>query len=609
MSARTRRAAVLLALGCAAGTEVSAARRGLPLIEAGAFLTVGLLFVLAGGWASARRRDSASGRLLTLTGFAWLLSVALTTSGNPALFTAGLALLAFGLAPLGHLAVVFPGGQALSRDERLVAVTPYALAMAALPVIGSASCQNSCRTEPIGLEITRGLGRIWYVTLLVAVLLTAALVTVVLVRRWRRAGPAGRRVLLPVVPGACVFTVVYAAGLLAELGVPTGLGSRWALVALVLLAVAPVVFLAGLLRSHLARAGVGGLVVELGEAAAGDGLREGLARALGDPSLALAYWCPGTSSYADADGAPLQLPAGEAGRTVTLIERSGRRVGALVHDAALTDDPFLVDTVAAAAGLAMENERLHVEVLARLEEVRASRARIVAAADAARREVERDLHDGAQQRLVALALAVGMARDRLTAAPDSALDALLAKAAQEARLALKELRELGQGLHPAVLTDSGLGPALESLAERSSVPVEVTVHTHGRLPAPVEIASYYAVSEALANVAKHAGASAVTVRVRHLGERLRVEVADDGVGGAQVRPGSGLEGLVDRVAALDGRMELDSPPGHGTRLCVELPCSCMRAGAAGRAPARSAVLYLSGRGVLTEARLLMPLRI
>lgn len=572
MSARTRRAAFLLALGCVAGTTASAGRRGLPLVEVGPLLAVGLLFVLAGAWASARRHDNASGRLLTLTGFAWLLSAALTTSANPALFTAGLALLPFGLAPLGHLAVIFPSGQALSRDQRLVAVTPYALAVAALPVIGSASCQKSCRTEPIGLEITQGLGRIWYVTLLVAVLLTAALVTVLLVRRWRRAGPAARRVLLPVVPGACVFTVVYAAGLLAELGVPTGLGSRWALVGLVLLAVAPVVFLAGLLRSHLARAGVGELVVELGEAGAGDGLRDGLARALGDPSLVLAHWCPDTGGYADADGAPLQLPAGEAGPAVTLIERSGRRVGALIHDAALADDPLLLDTVAAAAGLAMENERLHAEVLARLEEVRASRARIVAAADAARREVERDLHDGAQQRLVALALAVGMARDRLTAA-DPALDALLAQAAEEARLALKELRELGQGLHPAVLTAVGLGPALESLAERSSVPVEVTVHTNGRLPAPVEIASYYAVSEALANVAKHAGASAVAVRVRHLGERLRVEVADDGVGGAQVRPGSGLEGLVDRVAALDGRMELDSPPGHGTRLCVELPCA------------------------------------
>ncbi len=228
--------------------------------------------------------------------------------------------------------------------------------------------------------------------------------------------------------------------------------------------------------------------------------------------------------------------------------------------------------MAAAAGLAMENERLHAEVLARLEEVRASRTRIVAAADSARRQVERDLHDGAQQRLVALTLAVGIARTRIESAPDPALAGLLQQASDEAGQALRELRDLAQGLHPAVLTEAGLGPALESLAERSPAPVELSVSTEGRLPVPVEVAAYYVVSEALANVAKHAQASSVTVRVDRKGERLHLEVADDGVGGAGVRPGSGLEGLADRVAALDGSLEVDSPTGGGTRVRVVLPC-------------------------------------
>jgi len=571
MSRRARVAALAVALACVVGTSLAAVRRHLPLAEGVPFLVVGLLFVGAGVVAAARRPHNVSGRLLTLTGLIWLLSAVLTTFEDPVLFTAGLALFPLGLAPLGHLAVAFPGGRLSTRLERLLAAAPYLLALASLPVVGTASCSD-CPTRPVGLDIARGAGRLWYSALLVAVLVTTVGVATVLARRWRGASPVARRVLLPVVPGACAFAAAYVAGILTELGVPTGLGERWAVIALVLIAAAPLVFLAGLVRSHLARVGVGELVVELGEAAPAHGLREGLALALGDPSLELAYWIPEDARYVAADGSPVELSAAVPGRSVALIERGGRNVGALVHDVALRDDPALLDSVAAAAGLAMENERLHAEVLARLEDVRASRARIVEAADSARRRVERDLHDGAQQRLVALTLAVGMARARLGSTPDPALADLLHQASDEARLALKELRDLAQGLHPAVLSEAGLGPALESLAERSTVPVELAVSVPGRLPGPVEVAAYYVVSEALANVAKHARAAAVTVRVDEEGGRLRVEVSDDGVGGAEVRAGSGLEGLADRVAALDGRIEVDSPAGQGTRLRVELPC-------------------------------------
>ena len=211
-------------------------------------------------------------------------------------------------------------------------------------------------------------------------------------------------------------------------------------------------------------------------------------------------------------------------------------------------------------------------MLARLEEVQASRARIVEAADDARRRVERDLHDGAQQRLVQLNLAVGMARARLDDNVDPAVDGLLHEASDHAVLALRELRDLAHGLHPTILAEAGLVAGIESLAERSTVPVEVEADVAGPLPVTVEVAAYYAVSEALANVAKHAEASTVQVHVATEGDRLVVEVSDDGKGGAQVRPGRGLQGLADRVAAVDGRLAVESPAGGGTRVWVNLPC-------------------------------------
>ena len=568
-----RVAAVLLALACVAGVAVGVLVRDLPVEEALPLLVVGVLFVTAGVIASSRRPEHLTGRLLAASGLTWLLSLALTTVPNAVVFSAGLVLVPVGLAPLAHLALTFPGGRALTTLERRLVVAIYGIAVAAVPVAATPACDD-CSTRPIGLDIRRGLGRLWYSGLLVAVLGVTVAVLLVLAQRWRSASPAARRVLLPVVPGACLFAAVYAGAALGELGVPTGLGQRWALVGLALIAVAPVVFLGGLLRSRLARGGVGSLVVELGDASPPQGLRDALALALGDPSLQLAYREPGGDGYLGPDGQPLVLPEGDPGRATAVIERRGRRVGALVYDSALRDDPALVDAVSAAAGLAMENESLHAEVLASLEEVRTSRARIVQAADSARRRVERDLHDGAQQRLVALTLAVGRARSELGPDADPGVDRLLVRAAEEAGLALRELRELARGLHPAALSEEGLAAALESLAERCPVPVEVGVAfaSSSRLPEPVEAAAYFVVAEALANVVKHGRASVVEVRVDRRGERLHVEVVDDGVGGARPLAGSGLEGLADRVAALDGRFEVESQPGEGTRIVVDLPC-------------------------------------
>jgi signal transduction histidine kinase len=214
---------------------------------------------------------------------------------------------------------------------------------------------------------------------------------------------------------------------------------------------------------------------------------------------------------------------------------------------------------------------LDAELRESLEELRASRARIVEAGDAERRRLERDLHDGAQSRLVGLALLLRAARTR--AAGDEQLAGMLDQAQEELETSLAELRELARGIHPAVLTDRGLEPALQALAARAPVPVTVDAGPPERLPGPVESAAYFVVSEALVNVAKYARATHATVAVRRENGRVTVDVADDGVGGADARGGSGLRGLADRVAALDGTLSLDSPAGRGTRVHVEIPLS------------------------------------
>jgi signal transduction histidine kinase len=220
--------------------------------------------------------------------------------------------------------------------------------------------------------------------------------------------------------------------------------------------------------------------------------------------------------------------------------------------------------------MALENERLHAEVRAQLREVQASRARIVESADAARRRVERDLHDGAQQRLVNVALLLKMARGRLSSRRLDDVDALLGETVDELAVALDELRELARGIYPVLLTDSGLGPALHALAERSPIPAVVTAAPTERLPDVLEQAGYFMVSEGLANAAKHSAAAKVCIAVRATDGVLVVEVTDDGVGGADPE-GAGLRGLADRLAAAGGRLSVANPAGGGTRLTAELP--------------------------------------
>jgi len=215
----------------------------------------------------------------------------------------------------------------------------------------------------------------------------------------------------------------------------------------------------------------------------------------------------------------------------------------------------------------LENERLAAVVRSQLAEVRASRGRIVAAADAERRRIERNLHDGAQQRLVTLSVALGLEAARA----DAAATAVVARAQDEVEQAIVELRELARGIHPTLLRDEGLQAAVEALARRTPVPVTVEGAVPDRLPDPVELAAYFVVSEALTNVVKHASASEASVLLEREPDALRVTVTDNGVGGASIATDSGLAGLRDRLEALDATLVIESEPGRGTTVCTEIP--------------------------------------
>ena len=388
-----------------------------------------------------------------------------------------------------------------------------------------------------------------------------------LVWRWWHASPPLRRVLLPVLAGGATMLSF---GALLALDLINGTRSQTLLtVTLVALATVPVAFVVGLLRSQLARVAIGDLVLTVRSEAAPAELHAAIARSLHDPSATLAYWLPEYGTYGDLDGRLVSLPDGDGEQATTLIDREGRHVAALVHDRSLLDEPELLDAVAAAAGIALENAQLHVDLRARLEEVRGSRARVIEEGQKERMRLERDLHDGAQQRLVALALNLKLL-ERSLADPDAR--AQLDVAQREVDLSLAELRDLARGIHPAVSPAMGLRSRSSRWPHVRRSPFGSPSMSAGRLPEPVEVAAYYVVTESLTNVAKHAHAATVDVTVGRVDGGISVEIVDDGVGGADSEQGSGLRGLADRVEALGGRLRVWTPRGGGTRVRAEIPC-------------------------------------
>jgi PAS domain S-box-containing protein len=776
-----------------------------PWATAALSVSVGLAFVAAGLIAWTRRPENRTGVLMTLVGFTWFAgSLAESNASLP--FTIGAAFGSVAYLFIVWLVLAYPSGELRTGLDRLLVGATAVLVFAVQPAIylvgkNEDRC-GGCPENAFLIWRQEGLAdAVEYFIRGGGIAVTVAVVAV-LARRWLVATPTLRRALAPVFLAATVAAALLATMLAFELVVDDVSEVLYWVVLAGLLAV-PLAFLYGLLRTHLARSLVGRLVVELGDHPAPGELRDALARALRDPELEVAYWLPESMAWVDVEGQRIPPPDPNEPRHATFVERDGERVAALVHDASLLAEPELIESVSAAAGLALENERrlqelaaserrsravleaipdlmfriardgtyrafkadsdrdlltprdqvightvrerlpahvaakvsvgmelalagsgvqtieyelvfegerrhyegritasgpdevllivreitdrkeaeaaLEVErhflstvfdttpsmlcvidpegrivhfnraveqatglLVARVRgrhfwdaflppeqaedfrrkvaqvgvehentlvdrngdertiawwsrqlvdeegldryllcgvditerkeherEIHASRQRIVSAEAAERRRLERNLHDGAQQRLVALSLSLRLARAKIERAPDKAR-ALLDEADKELSQALGELRELARGIHPAVLTDRGLEPALENLAARSPVPVKVEV-PRDRLPQPVEAAAYFVVSEALANVVKYADASAVEVRIERQNGRVFVDVTDDGIGGADPKRGTGLRGLADRLSALDGKLEVESPAGRGTRVRAEIP--------------------------------------
>ena len=534
-----------------------------------AIVVMGCSFLGCGLVVWAQRPEKRIGRLMVLLGVVWLGAVLMQTSTSGVWATLGLLILDGWVILLVFFLVSFPSGRLASRSDVLL-VAPFVLAAGPMAIawlmffdFGPGQPSNVLLVWPDAtvadaIDIAQ---RVIFVCATFAVVWVLAL-------RWRRASPPLRRGLTPILAGAAALLVSNVQLALTKLA-DVGTTSWFQTAMFIVITLVAFAVLVDMLRARLARSAVGDLVLALHANPAPEDLRDAIARALGDPSLRVAYWLPEQEAFVDLEGHPVELPQEPARRT-HVVDGSGTPVAALLHDPSLQDNVALLDAVGAAAGLALERARLHAELHARLDELRGTRARILEAAQTERRRLERDLHDGAQQRLVTLGLDLGMLERRLGDDPDARRS--LEQARGELERSLEELRELARGIHPAVVTGRGLQAALEGLAVRAPVPVRLSVVVPDRPPEPVEVAVYFMVSECLTNVAKYAHASAARVDVVRTNGELVVEVADDGVGGAAGDNGSGLRGLADRVEALGGHLHVTSPAGDGTRVRAEIPC-------------------------------------
>jgi signal transduction histidine kinase len=675
--------AALVAGGIAVALVLTSDHEQHPAVATALGLFVSWSFIFAGliGWT--RRPTNRTGMLMVAVGFGVFVG-SLSEANYSVPYTLGALFGSLFIAMFIHLLLAYPSGEVRSRKARALVIAAYVTAFVA-PLLDSMfperhTCKPHACPDNLVFVSHNNIAHwaqtaLWTAASVVLFLATFAF----LVGRWRRATPALRRILRPVYLAGGLSVVLLAIGFIVT---PfSGFGGTLVSVALIVTFTAvPFLFLAGLLGTTMARgAGLGTIFSAVPERASPGEVQEGLRQALRDDTAQVAYWYEEGGHYVDVDGNRFELPPDTRQRVVTRLDYADEPVAAIVHDAALREEPELLDGIANAARIALERDKLLVEVRARAhryfallqampdlmfrisregsylsynapdprdlverdvvgktlwdrlprdladrvlaagraalaghpgvieyaldfedgrrhyegrfaasgddeflmivreiterkqqqQELEASRQRIVAAGDDARRKLERNLHDGAQQRLVSISLSLRLAQGRVEKDPAGAQEVLEASREELAR-ALEELRELARGIHPAVLTDRGLEAALESLASRAPLPVEID-GSQTSLPAPIEAAAYYVVSEALANVTKYARASSVKVTVEQVNGCAVIEVADDGVGGADPGRGSGLRGLADRVASLNGKLAIDSPPGAGTRVRAEIP--------------------------------------
>ena len=531
-------------------------------------LGVGWALVVCGVVAWVRRPSSRFGVILAAAGGAWfLVEFNNPAVGSPVLFTIGLLTYAACPALVAHAALAYPDGRiggGLERAGLVLAYVSTILVLGLLPTLAFDPAAQGCTECPSNLlSVTSDPGAVEAFSRagLILGLAWTSVLAALAVLRIVRSSSAARLLTAPVLVALVVYLGLVAAvyahalergflsndtvdrqlwlGQAAALGALTlGVALAWA-------------------RGLRARTSVARLVIELSDAPATGELRDALARALGDPSLELAYPL-GSDRHVDAHGRPVELQDTD-GRVVTPLVRGGAPVALLIHKADLRDDPGLLEDVGAAASLALDNERLQAEARAQLEQLRASRARSVEAGDAERRRLERDLHDGAQQRLVVLSLALRLLRAELGDEGAEHVDA----AERELRAALSELRELAHGIYPAVLVDEGLATALDALAEDGQVPLAIDSLPDERLAPAVEAAAYFLVAE----VAKHGIGSGVKVRVGIEEERLLVEIDSAG------RLDDDLVHLEDRIGALDGALTVEPTSAGRTTIRAEVPCA------------------------------------
>lgn len=584
----SRRAGLVLAAGVlvfAIVTSLVGIASGAPVQFLIADLAMGLSFVVAGLFAAWLRQGSPVGPMLLVSGALWFVG-SYAPSGQPVVTHLGFAFESYYDLVLAALLLVLSSPAQRLQPRWLIAALAAAMALRSLgrlllqdPVrlFGCPECPPNpfalwpdlAAFETVEVASNLGIGGL------------AILVGVMALRRLLRTGPVWRRVrwLILVAGGLAMTAAAFDAfeyawttatrAPLIEIAEPLSEAVAWLVFGARTLV--PVGFLVATLRLRGAPGPLGPFAAGLEQPGESGTVGDALRTALGDPSLVLLR-AAGAEVWITEGGAPTVLPNPADGRSVTLVGPAERPSAAILHDSALLEQPELLDAVVRVLRLALDNERLEAELREQLQAVTESRGRIVTAAEEERRRLERDLHDGAQQRLIAVTLALQQARG--TAGVEEVSDALrehLDRAADETTEAIRELRELARGIHPAILEDAGLEAAVNGLARRAGIPVDVGVTLDRRLPGLVESTAYFTIAEALTNAQRHARATHATVRVVYAEDRLELEVIDDGHGGADPQRGSGLRGLTDRVMALGGRLEVESKPGHGTTIRATIP--------------------------------------
>jgi len=525
-----------------------------------AYLGAGLL-----AWQA--RPGTLMGPLILLSGAAVFLT-GLGNSQVPALIAAGSVAASLPLATFIHLLLAFPTGRLPSRPARLTTAAGYltALVLHAPACLFSADSGLAVADRPdlvqVGLTVQAAVGT-------VVLLSTATL----LLLRLRAASPPEHRVLLP----------LYAYGILAILLVLTAtrvlprlFGWDSVLVGsfqLTVLTLLPIAFALAVLRGGVARTGE---LEELGEwleAATDDkaGIAAVLSRALGDPSLDVWFWAPQGKQFLTAKGEPVDPGARNPQRAQETVELDGRLIGAIDYDRALVAEPQLVRTASRVVSIALDRERLTALIHASSRELQLSRERLVEVADAERRRIAQDLHDGLQAQLVLLGIEAQQLAN--TAASEPALSRQAVRLRHNIDRAAAELRDVVHSVMPAPLIQSGLCAAAEDLVDRMPIPTKLFVSVaDGDLPPALESTAYFVIAEALANSVKHSDAASVRVAVERTSESLLIEVRDDGCGGAAPGPGAGLTGMAERVDVLGGTLRIWSEPGAGTSIRAEVPC-------------------------------------